>query len=79
MRQVTKLHCHKFCDRTSRYAAFYEQAGLEEVTHKDIEKFVKKSKNHRSALDQDFAYLTKVLEGIFDEEEGGEGSYADVP
>ena len=40
----------------------YFNFGQNEVTYKEIEKFVKKSKGHWSSLDQDFEYLDRVLD-----------------
>ena len=62
MHSVSPDLARKFCSRTRRYAAFYRIAGEREVVHEEIEKFVKEAKVHRSALDQDYGYLTQILD-----------------
>ena len=62
LKSVIKDHAHKFCYRTRQYIAAYHQFGKKEATYNEIEKFVKTSKGHRSALDQETGYTDGLLE-----------------
>lgn len=63
---VSKAHCRRFLNRVRRYAeaylCFHENG--KDTTYDLIEKFVKVSKTHRSALDQEFGFLTREVDEL---------------
>lgn len=61
LRVISVDHCRKFLERTRRYAMTHLLLDEEDVEHSDIERFVKVSKTHRSATDQETSYLSDLI------------------
>lgn len=64
LRVITKDHCRRFLNRVRRYAEAYRHFDGKETSFKEIERFVKLSKAHRSALVQEFGYLTAEVDAL---------------
>lgn len=64
LRIVSKDHCRRFCDRVRQYAEAYRHFHGKETSFKEVERFVKLSKAHRSAHVQEFGYLTREVDDL---------------
>ena len=64
LQTLTKPLVQRFYNRTRRYMKAYKavEEGGERVTVEGIEKFVKQCKTHRSALDQDYGFITRTMQ-----------------
>ena len=67
--QVTKDNVRNFCARIHRYMLAYKvydsNESNTEASYNEIEKFVKKSKTHRSTMDLDTAYLDRIMKETY--------------
>jgi len=66
--QITKTNVRKFNALIHRRMVAYkhfDSGDGDEMSYKAIEKFVRKYKNHRSAEDQDTAYLNRLVKEMF--------------
>ena len=57
---VSKKHTQKFASKARCYMMAYKNIPTNDLTYNIIEKFVKEHKCHRSVVDHDSAYITKL-------------------